>query len=106
MVPRMGSAATSPSAAASTRIVSINPATGVPLGDVPDQGADEVRAAVARARAAQRAWGPVPLPERCRQVARYAEVLMARAEEVVELIAKEGGKTRGEALNMEVVVVA
>jgi succinate-semialdehyde dehydrogenase/glutarate-semialdehyde dehydrogenase len=107
----MGSAAatthtTATHTTASNRIVSINPGSGVPLGDVPDMGADEVRAAVARARAAQQEWGAVPLAERCKRVSKYAEVLMARAGEIVELISKEGGKTRGEALNMEVVVVA
>lgn len=101
----MGSAVASPSARAG-RIVSINPATGVPLGDVPDQGADEVRATVARARAAQVEWGATPIRERCRRVARYAEVLMARAEEVIELITKENGKTRIEALSTEILVVA
>jgi acyl-CoA reductase-like NAD-dependent aldehyde dehydrogenase len=101
----MGSAALSP-ASASGRIVSINPATGVPLGDVPDQGADEVRAAVARARGAQVTWGALPIADRCRRVARFADVLMTRAEEVIELIVKEGGKTRIEALNTEIAVVA
>jgi len=103
----MGSAASSASPSlAGGRIVSINPATGVPLGDVPEQGADEVRAAVARARAAQRAWGALPLPDRCRRVAQLADVLMDRAEDLIELIVKEGGKTRVEALNTEVMVVA
>jgi acyl-CoA reductase-like NAD-dependent aldehyde dehydrogenase len=103
----MGSAVTSPTAPARAgRIVSINPATGVPLGDVPDQGAEEVRAAVARARAAQAAWGSLPVRERCRRVARFADVLMQRAEPLIELIVKEGGKTRIEALNTEVIVVA
>lgn len=88
------------------RIVSINPATQVPLGDVPELGEAEVRAAVARARAAAGPWGEVPLPERCRRAVKFAEVLMARADEVIELISKEGGKTRQEALGMEVMVVA
>lgn len=88
------------------RIVSINPATQVPLGDVPELGEAEVKAAVARARAAAGPWGEVPLEERCRRVVKFAEVLMARADEVIELISKEGGKTRQEALGMEVMVVA
>ncbi len=103
----MGSAAAvPPHAGPAGRIVSYNPATGVPLGDVPDMGADEVRAAVARARVAQRAWGALPLVERCRRVARIAETLMEGAGELIELIVKEGGKTRMEALGTEVAVVA
>lgn len=88
------------------RIVSVNPATKVPLGDVPDQSESEVRAAVARARAAALTWSEVAVAERCRRTARFAEVLMARAEEVIDLISKEGGKTRQEALGMEVMLVA
>lgn len=88
------------------RIVSINPATGVPLGDVPDLGEAEVRALVATARGAAEKWAQVPLAERCRKVLRYAEVLMARSEEVIELLTREGGKTRQESLGMEVMVVA
>ncbi len=95
-----------PGSAAVGRIVSINPATGVPLGDVPDLGEAEVRALAARARAAAEAWARVELAERCRKVARFAEVLMQRAEEVIDLITREGGKTRQEALGMEVMVVA
>jgi acyl-CoA reductase-like NAD-dependent aldehyde dehydrogenase len=88
------------------RIVSVNPATGVPLGDVPDMTADEVRAAVARARAAQAEWGALPIETRCKRVSVLAEVLMARADEVIELLSKEMGKTKQEALGTEVIVVA
>ena len=100
----MGSAATA--SAHVGRITSINPATGEPLGEVPDLTAAEVRAAVDRARAAQREWGALPLEARCRRVVRFAEVVMARAEEVIDLLVREGGKTRLEALGMEVVLVA
>jgi succinate-semialdehyde dehydrogenase/glutarate-semialdehyde dehydrogenase len=103
----MGSA-TSATSAASTpgRIVSINPGNGAVLGEVADQGPDEVRAAVARARAAQVAWATHSVAERAAKVRRFAEVLMARAEEVIDLIVREGGKTRVEALGTEVVLVA
>jgi succinate-semialdehyde dehydrogenase/glutarate-semialdehyde dehydrogenase len=43
---------------------------------------------------------------RCRRIARFAEVLMTRAEEVIDVLVREGGKTRLEALGMEVVLVA
>jgi acyl-CoA reductase-like NAD-dependent aldehyde dehydrogenase len=102
----MGAAQSGSGSGAVGRIVSVNPATTVPLGDVPDLGEAEVRAAVARARAAGAAWSRVDLQERCHRTARFAEVLMARADEVIELLSKEGGKTRQEALGMEVIVVA
>jgi acyl-CoA reductase-like NAD-dependent aldehyde dehydrogenase len=90
----------------STTITSVNPATGAVLGEVPEHTADEVRAAVASARAAQREWATLSVEARCARVVRYAEVLMARAEDVIDLLVREGGKTRLEALGMEVVVVA
>lgn len=99
-------AASNPSAIPGKTITSINPATGEAIGEVPDMGADEVRAAVAKARAAQKEWARLPLETRCRRVARFAEVLMSRADETIDLIVREGGKTRLEALGMEVIVVA
>nr|HPH69577.1 aldehyde dehydrogenase family protein [Kofleriaceae bacterium] len=94
-------------AAASTgTIVSINPATGAELGRAPDLASDDVRAMVARARVAQAAWAKVPLAERCARVVRFAEILMARSDEVIDLIVAEEGKTRLEALGTEVVIVA
>nr|MBA3541787.1 aldehyde dehydrogenase family protein [Deltaproteobacteria bacterium] len=55
---------------------------------------------------AQVEWAQVPLAERCKRVARFAEVLMERAEEVIDVLVREAGKTRIEALGMELVVVA
>jgi succinate-semialdehyde dehydrogenase/glutarate-semialdehyde dehydrogenase len=101
----MGSAAAN-LASVGTKITSINPATGEPLGDVPDQSPAEVKAAVDAARTAQLEWAKVPLELRCKRVLRFAEVLMSRAEEVIDLLSREGGKTRLEALGMEVIVVA
>jgi len=65
-----------------------------------------VHAAITPARTAQREWARVPLETRCRRVARFAEVLMSRADEVIDILTREAGKTRLEALGMEVVVVA
>lgn len=102
----MGSAHSAATSSASRRIVSINPATCVPLGDVPDMTAAEVGAAVDRARRAQRDWAAVDLRERCRRVRRFSVELMKRADEVIDLIVREGGKTKQEALTTEVAPVA
>src|SRR3569623_2336835 len=101
----MGSASTT-APLPSSPIVSINPAPGQPLGEVPDKNAEQVRAVVASARAAQQSWGQLSVEARSRRVRRCAEVLMSRAEEVIDLLVREGGKTRREALGMEVVLVA
>jgi succinate-semialdehyde dehydrogenase/glutarate-semialdehyde dehydrogenase len=88
------------------RIISTNPATGEVLGEVPDMSAEEVKRAVATARAAQPAWGALSVRERCDKVARFRDQVIKRAPELCELISKEGGKTRTEALSMEVMVIA
>ena len=103
----MGSAATTiTSKTAGNSITSINPATGEVLGEVPDQSAAEIHAAIARARAAQQEWGKLPVEARCRRVLKFAEVLMERVDEVIDLLSREGGKTRQESLGMEIIVVA
>ena len=102
----MGSAASTLNAPTSRVITSINPGTGQPIGEVADLSAAEVRAAVDLARAAQREWAKLSLDTRCQRVLKFAEVVMARAEEMIEILVREGGKTRLEALGMELVVVA
>src|SRR5688572_17442266 len=82
-----------------------NPATGAPLGEVAVATAEDVRAAVARARAAQVSWGSLPVADRARKVAAFRDELLARAEEVIDAIVAETGKTRPEALGMEVMLV-
>jgi succinate-semialdehyde dehydrogenase/glutarate-semialdehyde dehydrogenase len=99
-------AATSPSAITGKTITSINPATGEAIDHVPDMSAEDVRTAVEKARAAQRDWARLSLDQRCRRVAKLADVLMTEAENVIDLLVREAGKTRQEALGMEVIVVA
>ena len=61
-------------------IVSRNPATGEVLGEVPIHSAGEVRAAVARAREAQRGWAALPVRERGLRVLGFRDALRAEAE--------------------------
>ncbi len=88
------------------RIVSKNPTTGEVLGEVPDQGPAEIKQAVARARAAQKSWAELSVKERATRVGRFRDLVVRRAPELCELIAREGGKTRAEALSMEVMLIA
>ena len=87
-------------------LVSYAPATGQRLGEVPNLGPDEVRVAVERARAAQIAWALLPIEERCTHILKLRDVIVDRAEEIVELLAKECGKPRAEGLTHEVIVTA
>jgi succinate-semialdehyde dehydrogenase/glutarate-semialdehyde dehydrogenase len=87
-------------------IRSYAPATGELLGEVPNTSADEVRAAVARARRAQEAWGALPVEERCQRVLRFRDAIVDRSDEIVDLLSRECGKPRHEALLHEVLVAA
>ena len=86
-------------------IVSSDPATREELGRVRVATVAEVRAAVERARAAQAAWGALPVRERCRRMAPFRDRLRDRADELAELLSKECGKPRFEALVHEIVTI-
>jgi succinate-semialdehyde dehydrogenase/glutarate-semialdehyde dehydrogenase len=86
-------------------IVSTNPATGEVVGEVPIFGPAEVRAAVERARAAQRSWGALPVQERGHILQEFRRRLVARSREVSELISREQGKSIAEAYVHDIVTV-
>ncbi|GAA4236221.1 aldehyde dehydrogenase family protein [Actinomadura meridiana] len=71
-----------------------NPATGAPLADVPDAGADDVRAAVAAAERGQPAWAALAPRDRARALRRLAVVLAEHAEEIATLDALDCGHPR------------
>ncbi len=89
-----------------TSIRSYAPASGDLLGEVPIDSAEHVRTVVARARKAQAAWGVLPLEERCDRLLRLRDAIVDRADELVEILTKECGKPRHEALAHEVLIVA
>ncbi len=91
---------------ASSTIRSYAPATGELLGEAPNTSAEDVKKAVTRAHRAQEAWAALPIEERGRRVLRFRDALVDRADEVIDLLARECGKPRHEALLHEVLVVA
>src|SRR5690348_8016706 len=82
--------------------VTRNPATGEVIARTPELSADEVRAAIARARAAQPAWTARPLSERRRHIVTLRRVLLEHTDEVATVISACVGKTRVEALATEI----
>src|ERR1051326_1504754 len=89
---------------AESRIASVNPATGEVLREFDCASPAEVRAAVARARAAQPAWQALGVAGRSDVLRRFQQVLHKRKSDVARLITCEVGKPIGEALLSEVVV--
>jgi len=81
------------------------PFTAQPIAAVPLSGADDVRAAAARARQAQQSWVRVPLELRADILLRYHDLVLDRQEEILDLIQWESGKARKHAFE-EVAYVA
>jgi acyl-CoA reductase-like NAD-dependent aldehyde dehydrogenase len=88
------------------KIQSYAPATGELLGEVPVHGTDDVMAVVLRAKKAQAAWSVLPVEDRAERLLRFRDAIVDRAEEIVEILSKECGKPRQEALAHEVMVIA
>ena len=74
-----------------------SPLTEQVLGAIPAGTADDVAAAVSRARAAQPAWADRGFRERARILMRAHDLIFERQAEVLDLIQLESGKVRAHA---------
>ena len=81
------------------------PATGKILGHVPHGTADDVAAAAETARQAQPGWARMHVADRSKVLLRFAELLLDRQDEVLDLIQLENGKARRHAFE-EIIDVA
>jgi len=86
-------------------LVSYNPADGTALGELPIATTEELNAAVARAKRAQTEWSARGIRARLEVIGRFRRILTSRKQQVAELITREAGKPRVEALLTEVMVV-
>ncbi len=86
-------------------IVSTNPATGEVLEELACASPEDVHAAVAKARAAQRQWQARAVNERVAVLRRFQQMLNEQRDKVASLICREVGKPAAEALATEVIVV-
>lgn len=86
----------------------VAPFTGKPFAEVWLGGPADVAYAVERARRAQPAWAARPLAERAAVLLRYHDLVMARAQETMDLVQLESGKARIDAFfeTMDVAMVA
>ena len=92
----------SPPNVQASEIISINPATLEELARFPVATGDDVKAAVARARAAQPAWAALSFRNRARYVLKARRALYDRQNEIIGLLSQETGKPAFEALTTEV----
>ena len=82
---------------------SLDPATGDVVGTHPVMGADEVDAAVARAREAVDWWGNLSFDERADFLLTWRSVLTRRIAQLADLSHRETGKPHGDA-QLEIVL--
>jgi acyl-CoA reductase-like NAD-dependent aldehyde dehydrogenase len=80
-------------AQASATIANLDPASGDLIAEIPCATAEEVQAAVARARAAQPTWAKLGIEARVAALTRFGERLGADAESLGSLVTREMGKT-------------
>lgn len=74
-----------------------NPASGALIGHVPKLGADETRAAIEAARAAQRAWAARPAKARADVLRRWYDLVVEDTEALARILTMEQGKPLSEA---------
>src|ERR1700722_17294042 len=94
----------SPPSRAAITIDSINPATQEINAQFAVTQPADLPAIFARARSAQKDWGVRPLRERCAMLRRLRDAIFARRDEIVDVIAREAGKPRVEAIFAEVLL--
>ena len=85
-------------------IVCTNPATGEDFDEIPVTPAEEVDAAVERAREAQAHWARLPADERAQYLLDAREALLDHRDELHELIIKETGKAAIDSLAEQLVL--
>ena len=86
-------------------IETFDPRSATPLAVVPEMNADDVRAAVARARSVAGPWAALSFDDRAAHLLVVRDRLLDRAEQLVEVICAETGKQRAEAVTTELMAV-
>ncbi len=79
-----------------------SPQTLARIGEFEVATAQDVKAAVEAARKAQPAWAALPFAKRAEYIQRAMQILLQKQDEYIEIVLRETGKARSEAIMMEV----
>ena len=82
---------------------SINPATGEILGETPVQSVAELKQFIQKAREAQKEWQIYSVKQRAKFLRPTREYLVEHAAEIAEIISRDNGKVRVDALIGDVI---
>lgn len=80
----------------------ISPADLEPIGIIEVQTEEDVKAALKKARIAQKAWAALPFSERAKVMLRALDILVKKQDEYIDVISKETPKPRNEVLMMDI----
>ncbi|MEE3331297.1 MAG: aldehyde dehydrogenase family protein [Myxococcota bacterium] len=84
------------------RLCLSSPVTGETIGAFEVQNADDVAAVLEVARKSQPAWASTSFEERGRVLQRAVSILVDRQDDYIDVLLRESGKPRSEALMMEI----
>ena len=83
-----------------------SPVSLEPTGELVCANAEDVAAAIARARSAQPAWAATRMQDRQAIVERALKIVLERQDEIIDTVVAETGKARTDAMSMEIFSVA
>lgn len=86
--------------------ISKNPATGEKLGEFPINTIDELKKIISNARSAQKEWEKYSVKDRCKLILKVREYLVQNVDNISEIISKDNGKTKIDALATEILPAA
>jgi len=86
--------------------ISVNPATGEIIGRTFENSVEDLTRAVQKAKQAQKEWGAKSVSERAGHLLLIRDYIADNAEKIAEIIHKDNGKTRIDALSTEVIPAA
>jgi acyl-CoA reductase-like NAD-dependent aldehyde dehydrogenase len=88
------------------KTISVNPATGKVIGHTPVNNVEELEHFVALAKIAQHEWIKLSFKERTRYLFRIRDYIVENTDYIAEIISKDSGKTKVDALSTEVLPIA
>ncbi|HEX2677060.1 MAG TPA: aldehyde dehydrogenase family protein, partial [Polyangiales bacterium] len=94
------------SAPSAGETVSVNPATLEEASRIPNTDLARMPEIFAKARTAQKVWSQLPFEVRARHVLKMRDYVVAHAEELADVVSRENGKLRTDALVTEVIPCA
>jgi succinate-semialdehyde dehydrogenase/glutarate-semialdehyde dehydrogenase len=82
--------------------ISINPTSGEKIGEFKVNTPEELRQMVRKARLAQPGWAATPVKDRINHLLKVRDYIAANVDNIADIISRENGKTRVDALATEV----